>query len=109
MPTSKFDFIVLIVFFRVRWLDLDVFEFLLSIEAVCRDLLRGVQSSAHVDKEFLSERITVKDPEDSLEEVDIHSWVEKLLFILMVKPTTKSSSISIPVLSFIFLSNLYLD
>ena len=80
MSSTEFNFIVLIVLFRVRWLDLDVFEFLLSIEAVCRDLLRGVQSSAHVDKEFLSERITVYDSEDSLIEIDVLSYFKKYKF-----------------------------
>jgi len=74
MSSTEFNFIVLIVLFCVRWLDLDVFEFLLSIEAVSRDLLRRIESSTHVHEEFLSERITVYDSEDSLIEIDVLSY-----------------------------------
>lgn len=76
MSASQFHLDVLLVLLRIWRVDLCVLGADESLEEVVGLALRLIEWDFHIAVKFLSEGITVIDPEDPLEEVDVYGDIE---------------------------------
>jgi hypothetical protein len=81
MTSSKFNFIVLIIFLDIRRGDLNILHLFLNIESISWHGKSISKWSFHISVKLSSEAISINDSNDSLKEVNILSNIEINPFI----------------------------
>ena len=76
VSSAELLLVVLLVLLEVRWVDFEVFDALVVVEVVTRDVLSGVELEALLLEEGSGELIAVGDSEGSLEEGNVGGEVE---------------------------------
>jgi hypothetical protein len=72
VSTSKLDLNVLLVFFRIWWVDFGVFSAGEGVEKVIGQGFGFVEGYFHVAVKFFCEGVAIVDAEDSFEEINVY-------------------------------------